>query len=311
MAARLAILCPGQGAQNPGMFDLARGQAGMRELVEGWLRDAGGPVAQMPLEALLAHPSAMFDNLCAQPLVVASTLIAWTMLAERLPRPALVAGYSVGEISAYAVAGALPIERAVAVAAQRAAIMSDVATRRGVQGMGALSGILPDAARALVREAGCEPAIDTPAALIVGGLHDKLQELEALAARAGASYKPLPINIASHTGLLAEAVGPLRELLRTHAAAPALPLLAGVSAEAVHDGAEAADLLASQTARMIRWSDCLDTIAEARIEVALELGPGNALSRMLRERHPGIACRSVADFRSVSGVVAWVEAQGD
>jgi [acyl-carrier-protein] S-malonyltransferase len=99
--------------------------------------------------------------------------------------------------------------------------------------------------------------------------------------------------------------------LRTHARAPALPLLAGVSAEHVHDGAGAAELLASQTARMIRWSDCLDTIAEARIDVALELGPGNALSRMLRERHPGIACRSVADFRSVNGIVAWIAAQGD
>jgi [acyl-carrier-protein] S-malonyltransferase len=160
-------------------------------------------------------------------------------------------------------------------------------------------------------EAGCEPAIDTPAALIIGGLRANLDKLEALAVRAGASYKPLPINIASHTGLLAEAVGPLRELLRAHAAAPALPLLAGVSAETVHDGEEAAALLARQTASMIRWSDCLDAIAEARIDVALELGPGNALSRMLRERHPGIACRSVADFRSVNGIVSWVEAQGD
>jgi [acyl-carrier-protein] S-malonyltransferase len=240
---------------------------------------------------------------------VAATLAAWALLAERLPRPALVAGYSVGEVSAYAVAGALPIERAVALAAQRAAIMSEAAARRGAQGMAALSGIPPDAARALLHEAGCEPAIDTPAALIAGGLREDLEKLEALAVRAGASCKPLPINIASHTSLLVEAVGPLRELLRTHAAAPALPLLAGVSAERVHDREEAAELLASQTARMIRWSDCLDTIAEARIDVALELGPGNALSRMMRERHSGIACRSVADFRSVNGIVTWVEAQ--
>jgi [acyl-carrier-protein] S-malonyltransferase len=291
------------------MFDLARSDAAAFARAEGWLRDAEGPVSQSPLPELLAHPSAMFDNRCAQPLVVAATLAAWTLLAERLPRPALVAGYSVGEISAYAVAGVLPVDQAVTVAAQRATIMSEAAARRGEQGMAALSGIPPNVARALLLEAGCEPAIDTPAALIAGGMRANLEKLEALAIRVGASYKPLPINIASHTSLLEEAVGPLRELLHAHAAAPALPLLAGVRAETVHDGEEAAELLAQQTASMIRWSDCLGAIAEARIDVALELGPGNALSRMLRERHPGIRCRSVADFRSVNGVVAWVAAQ--
>jgi [acyl-carrier-protein] S-malonyltransferase len=307
---RLAILCPGQGAQNPAMFDLASHDAATAARVEAWLRDAGGPVAQTPLPALLSHPSAMFDNRCAQPLVVAATLAMWTMLASRLPPPALVAGYSVGEVSAYTVAGVLPLERAVAIASQRAAIMSEAASNGGTQGMAAVSGLAFQAAMDLVAQAGCEAAIDTPGVLIAGGLRENLGQLALLAAQAGAGCKPLPIHIASHTGLLAGAVDPVRALLQAHAAAPALPLLAGVTGAVVPDAAQAAELLALQTANMIRWTDCLDAIAEARIDVALELGPGNALSRMLRERHPGIACRSVADFRSVKGIVAWVEAQG-
>ena len=306
---RLAILCPGQGAQSPAMFELASGDPAAFGQAEGWLRDADGPVAQTPLPALLAHPSAMFDNRCAQPLVVAATLMAWTMLAERLPRPALVAGYSVGEISAYAVAGALPLERAVAIASRRAAIMSEAAASAGEQGMAAVSGVAPQIARDLVAQAGCEAAIDTPGALIAGGLRARLDRLAEIAPQAGASYKPLPITVASHTSLLASAVDPLRSLLQAHAATPSLPLLAGVSAATVPDGAQAAELLARQTTTTIRWTDCLDAILEARIDVALELGPGNALARMLRERHPGIACRSVADFRSVNGIVNWVEAQ--
>jgi [acyl-carrier-protein] S-malonyltransferase len=309
MTMRLAILCPGQGAQNPAMFDLAAGDPATSARVEAWLRDAGGPVAGMPLPALLAHPSAMFDNRCAQPLVVAATLMAWTMLADRLPPPALVAGYSVGEVSAYAIAGVLPLERTVAIASQRAALMSEAAAGGGEQGWRRCQASrikLPD----LATQAGCEAAIDTPGALIAGGLRANLDQLAKLALQAGAGYKPLPINIASHTSLLAGAVDPLRSLLQAHVRAPTLPLLAGVSAAAVHDGAQAAELLAQQTANTIRWTDCLDAIAEARIDVALELGPGSALSRMLRERHPHIACRSVADFRSVKGIVAWVAAQG-
>ena len=306
---RLAILCPGQGGQSPAMFDLASGDPAAFGRAEGWLRDADGPVAQAPLPELLAHPSAMFDNRCAQPLVVAATLMAWTMLSERLPRPALVAGYSVGEVSAYAVAGALPLERAVAIASRRAAIMSEAAADAGEQGMAAVSGVAPRAALDLVAQAGCEAAIDTPGALVAGGLRAHLDRLAALAPSMGATYKPLPITVASHTSLLAGAVDPLRSLLRDHAAAPALPLLAGVSASTVHDAAQAAELLALQTATTIRWTECLDAIAEARIDVALELGPGSALSRMLRERHPEVACRSVADFRSVKGIAAWVAAQ--
>ena len=306
---RLAILCPGQGAQSPAMFDLAGGDPTAFGQAEAWLRDADGPVAQTPLPALLAHPSAMFDNRCAQPLVVAATLMAWTMLAERLPRPALVAGYSVGEVSAYAVAGALPLERAVAIASRRAAIMSEAAASAGEQGMAAVSGVASQAALDLVAQAGCEAAIDTPGALVAGGLRANLDRLAALAPSVGATYKPLPITVASHTSLLAGAVDPLRSLLRGHAAAPALPLLAGVNACTVHDAAQAAELLARQTATTIRWTECLDAMLEARIDVALELGPGSALSRMLRERHPRIACRSVADFRSVKGIAAWVAAQ--
>jgi [acyl-carrier-protein] S-malonyltransferase len=309
MTMRLAILCPGQGAQSAAMFDLLAGDAAASSRVEGWLRGAGGPVAQTPLPELLAHPSAMFDNRSAQPLVVAATLMAWTMLAARLPRPSLVAGYSVGEISAYAVAGVLPLERAVAIASHRAAIMSEAAAGHGEQGMAAVSGIAAQAALDLVTRAGCEAAIDTPGALIAGGLRTNLDQLAKLAPQSGATCKPLPINIASHTSLLAAAVDPLRSLLLADAAAPALPLLAGVNASTIRDGVEAAGLLARQTAHTIHWTDCLDAMLEARIDVALELGPGSALSRMLRERHPHIACRSVADFRSVKGIVAWVEAQ--
>jgi [acyl-carrier-protein] S-malonyltransferase len=50
----------------------------------------------------------------------------------------------------------------------------------------------------------------------------------------------------------------------------------------------------------------MDAAAEAGITVALELGPGAALSRMMQARHPQIACRSVADFRSLDGIVAWL-----
>jgi [acyl-carrier-protein] S-malonyltransferase len=73
----------------------------------------------------------------------------------------------------------------------------------------------------------------------------------------------------------------------------------------------AIDRLARQLASTIDWAACMDAASEARITVALELGPGAALSRMLRERHPHIACRSVADFHTLDGIVKWVTREMD
>jgi [acyl-carrier-protein] S-malonyltransferase len=54
----------------------------------------------------------------------------------------------------------------------------------------------------------------------------------------------------------------------------------------------------------------MDTLVESGITVALELGPGATLARMLQARHPQIACRSVADFRSLQGIQSWLARQG-
>jgi [acyl-carrier-protein] S-malonyltransferase len=89
-------------------------------------------------------------------------------------------------------------------------------------------------------------------------------------------------------------------------AAQACPVLSGIGAEAISGKPRAVETLARQLNETIRWSDCMDAAAEAGMTVALELGPGAALSRMLRSRHPQIACRSVADFRSIDGIATWL-----
>ena len=66
-----------------------------------------------------------------------------------------------------------------------------------------------------------------------------------------------------------------------------------------------------QLAEPIRWKDCMDACSEFGATVALELGPGAALSRMLQARHPHIACRSVSEFRSLDGVRSWLNRHAD
>ncbi len=296
MSSRLLLLCPGQGGQHAAMFDLARTDAGAAALL-----DACGLAG--------ADPETMFDNRVAQPAIVGATLAMWQALRGRLPPPSLVAGYSVGELSAWGVAGAIDAVDAVALAATRAKLMTAAVAQP--QALAAIGAIAPGAARVLAAAAGFQIAIVTGAdTCIAGGLESRLGQLEHAVAAAGGRLQRLPVGIASHTSLMAPAVAPFAQALMAAAFhEPACPVLSGIGAEAVTDKARAVDTLSRQLIQTILWSDCMDAAAEAGITVALELGPGAALARMLQSRHPQIACRSVADFRSLDGIAAWIGRQ--
>jgi len=69
-------------------------------------------------------------------------------------------------------------------------------------------------------------------------------------------------------------------------------------------------LLAEQVATTIRWDACMDTVAERRPGAVLELGAGTTLTRLWRERHPGIPARSCSEFASAAEVLEWLDSVG-
>jgi [acyl-carrier-protein] S-malonyltransferase len=308
MAGRLAILCPGQGAQHPAMFDMARGDPAASALLDAWYAD---PALGATLHAGLGEER--FTNRIAQPAIVAATLAMWRALQATIATPALVAGYSIGELSAYGVAGALAPEDVIRLAIERARLMGACVIDGAEQGMVALSGMPAGTVDALLADTGFYPAIVTgDDALVAGGPAAQRDALASAAIAAGGHATVLPVAVASHTPLLAGAVAPFAAVLAAaHWCAPAFPVLSGITAEPVSDAAKALAELPRQIAEPIRWRDCMDALGEAGVTVALELGPGAALSRMLQSRNSNIACRSVTEFRSLDGIRAWLERQLD
>jgi [acyl-carrier-protein] S-malonyltransferase len=298
----LAILCSGQGAQHPAMLDLIADHPAAAEVIKSGEAELG-----LNLRDVLAQRDDIFRNAIAQPLICLSQLALWTALRQDAPKPAAFCGYSVGELGAYACAGALNAAELACIAAARAALM-DHAAAATHGGMLALQGLRRDEVARLCEGHRAWIAIAIgEEEFVIGGEDAALQQLSAIFAERGARLTRLKVGLASHTPLLSDAVPPFRvELIASSLADPGTPVVAGIDATWVVRRETAIEKLAQQLDRTIAWAGCLDMLYERGCRVFLELGPGRALARMAQARFADIDARSVDDFRSLDGVASWL-----
>jgi [acyl-carrier-protein] S-malonyltransferase len=175
-------------------------------------------------------------------------------------------------------------------------------------GLMAVRGLARQEVNALCRATGVEVAIiNSPDHFILGGPEEALRDCESSPFTARATtLKRLQVTVPSHTSWLSEASRTFGgELTTSSLHAPDPPVLAGVSGAVVRTREDAILALARQISQPINWLACLQTAIEMGVGVFLELGPGNALSKMLQEIAPDAKVRSTEDFRSLQGIAAW------
>ena len=298
MSKRYAIFCPGQGAQHAAMFALTEHESVPAMPV--WRTES--------LANILADPAALFANRTAQPLIALVGLTRWQALRSHLPLPSLIAGYSVGELTAYGVAGALDSATIISLAEIRAAAMDDCVEAGKPHGMLAVSGLMAAQVLPILQQYGLAIAIQNDSdRLVVGGLAVGCTLAEPALSALGAVCQRLPVAVASHTPLMKNAALSFAAALAQSAWSPmCMSVLAGVDAHKVSTTAKAITALQTQMTATIHWQDCMDACVENRIEVIVELGPGNALSRMMTARHPAVASRSLDEFRSLRAAEDWL-----
>ncbi len=279
-----------------------------------WLEEGSAP-ARQPLADIfgadwrerLADVEWAQRNAVAQPLLTAIGVGAWQVLSPKLPKPAAIAGYSVGELAAFHAAGVIDAADAVALAHERAQRM-DAST--GGVATGLLS--LADAPASLIAQLcsrhGLAVAIRLgPDRMILGGSKSALVMAMQEAIDAGATATLLALAIASHTPWMAKAVAPFATYLESIPfLRPQAALVCDSEAAVLWEPAELRRALASQLAETVRWDDCMNAVAERGVRCVLEIGAGNALSRMWNASHPTVPARSVDEFKTSDAVARWV-----
>lgn len=302
----IALLCSGQGRQSRDMLAMFSGCASVEPILAKASALLGEDIQSF---LALASEQQLFGNRVSQILCVTEALAAYAALfPDGAPADSFVAGYSVGEMAAWSIAGVWSPIDVLDLVDQRARHMDRASG--GEDGLGYVRGLAREAVDSLAARFGCEIAIVNPDRLfIVGGRREALAELCAAAASQGGGNAGLiPVHIASHTARLANAVTPIAQAFQAkRAARPRLRLLSAGDQNLVRDPAKGAFALARQVATPIDWEATLGMLAERCVARILELGPGSALADMARFMMPEIPVHSLDDFRSIAGARAWIE----
>lgn len=304
----LAILCSGQGRQHPEMFALTGEAPEAAGLFAHAATLLGG---RDPREIVRSETSeALHHNRVGQILCALQVLAAAVVLRDAMPGRLIVAGYSVGEVAAWGVAGLLETTDTLDLVARRAEVM-DAASPPG-DGLLFVRGLPRKTIDKLCERHNAAVAIVNPGdAFLLGGnrtaLHALADEAKGMSAT---RVVDVQVDVASHTKRLAKASAEFRESVR-HAHVKALPpagirLLSGVDASPVVSTDEGLEKLAAQISHAVQWAACLEACMEAGATAFLELGPGRALSDMVAGAYPGAWTRSLEDFRTLQGAGQWL-----
>ncbi|PWE28455.1 ACP S-malonyltransferase [Pararhodobacter marinus] len=306
-----ALVFPGQGAQSIGMGrDLAQAYPAAKAVFDEVDEALGQSLSSLIWEGDAAELTLTAN---AQPALMATSLAAMRALEAEgfaVTDAAFVAGHSLGEYSALAAAGALSVADTARLLRIRGEAMQ-TAVPVGMGAMAALLGLDFATATEVASEAAqgeiCQAANDNdPAQVVVSGHKAAVERAVELAKARGAKRAVmLPVSAPFHCALMQPAAEAMAEALAgVTIAAPAVPVVANVRAEAVSDPDTIRALLVEQVTGSVRWRESVIWMLAQGVDTFWEVGAGKALSGMIKRIERGANLAAVgtpADIAALKG----------
>lgn len=281
----IAVLCPGQGAQTPGMLSPWLELPAVADRL-GALADAAG--VDVVHHGTASDADTIRDTAIAQPLLVATAIAtARELLGDA--SPALSAGHSVGELGAAALAGVMTDVEAMRLVAVRGAAMARAAAASEPTSMAAVLGGDSDEVAAALEALGLTAAnVNGGSQVVAAGAKSAI---EALVAEPPARARVIELQVAGafHTSYMLPAVVDLdAAAARISPADPAGVLLSNADGAPVTDGADAVARIVRQVAHPVRWDLCMDAMLAHGVTGIVEVAPGGVLTGLAKRAMKGV-----------------------
>lgn len=310
---RIAFVFPGQGSQSVGMGKaLAEASPAAAAILAQADEALGDSISRLAFDG----PAEQLDlTTNAQPALLAVSIAFLAALRERwaeagiaAPEPAYAAGHSMGQYSAMVAAGVISLADGVRLVRERGRQMQ--ASGQGRSGaMAAIIG-LEDARIPELLALG-EPIgnitvanRNSPGQVVISGDRAAVEAAVAgvkdLGARRGIV---LPVSVAAHSSLMAEAAeGMTRVLAPIAFADPAVPLLANADARPITTAGGARGELIEHLTRGVDWVAAVERMAADGVTTFVEVGPGKVLTGLIKRIAPDAAAIAVDEPTAPGGI---------
>lgn len=303
--ARYALVFPGQGSQYVGMG---------REIAQEF------PLAEEIFKVAEQITDLTIQDLCffgseddltttsiTQPCLLTTSIALHTVFQIHFPvNPDFICGHSAGEYAALIAAGVLSFSDAIRLIQLRGSLMSKM--QKG--SMVALKGVTLQeverlCAKAVQSDGVLVPAnLNSPEQIVISGDDNSVEAAILCAFENNIKAIPLPVSGAFHSPLMQEAAQEFADEIRNvqfrHAT---IPVISNVTAQPVINGYEWANLLKQQMTSAVLWEASIRYIHQQGIEIFVEIGPGQVLSKLISKIVPSALILNVEDINSLQTTV--------
>jgi [acyl-carrier-protein] S-malonyltransferase len=292
-----ALVFPGQGSQSVGMAAaLAASSPAAARVFEIADEALGEPISRLAFEGP-AETLNLTEN--AQPALLAASIAYLEALRERWAAAGsdpgdvtYVAGHSMGQYSALVAAGSLGLADAIRLVRERGRLMQ--ASGAGREGrMAAIIGLPDDRIDDLVERASRAGLVtvanrNSPGQIVISGERAAIDAALPIAKELGAKRAlELPVSVAAHSPLMAEAADALQAVLAdVEFADPHPPLRANADGRAIDDAESARNELVDHLTTGVDWVSVVEAMATDGVGTFVEVGPGRVLTGLVKRIVP-------------------------
>jgi [acyl-carrier-protein] S-malonyltransferase len=292
-----AYVFPGQGSQSVGMGrDLAAASPAAAAVFAASDAALGEPISRLafegPVEDLDRTENAQPALLAASIAYLAALRERWAAAGIEEPRAGYAAGHSMGQYSALVAAGALSVEDGVRLVRERGRQMQASGSGRDGR-MAAIIGLDDRALPTLIDQASAHGVFgianrNSPGQVVVSGVRDAIEAGVEIAKELGAKRAiMLPVSVAAHSPLMADAATSMQRVLADVAFAdPDPPLLANADARPLTTGDACRNELVDHLTTGVDWIAAIERMTADGVATFIEVGPGRVLTGLIRRIAP-------------------------